>query len=556
MSKHDLAGVLAEVLPEDVQVNARHISTPPIQCEAIFSAPPGEDPETTFCENHFLAVSINRNKKLEEELLVFGVEVLVYTTDRLTTLFVSKADSTGYLHLLAIPPRSSLLRLISTTFLSYLVRARQRPGVRLVVSLFARAQNQYLFPSSSENPGKHVLDDRGLIKWWCRVFDPILREYEAESQAPSRTLSDQAVESMRTSATAYLIVPGCDQFETRAFFPNTVKSDDKGRPRWINSYPLRQICKTPGAPPRCLVPRFPDDPKARFLADLDGELPAVTGNGDCPKPKIPGQWRSVRSLDQFWEMMSFRQECSAGRLVGFLWLVVNPPGLSNEDEHLSPMPRPSEGHQHPQRAASPSSPETTPEQNGEREGVRKGFTRPDARSESHLHGNSSVDPVHQDSTCTRTNSHPFCWPEIGRGEIILTDSDYKNAQDFLLRQDFENEDPSIHSTMTWIREVSSLADILWWGWHVTGKRMISTPTEQSFETNSLMSPVPIRKRRAGDLEDGRMGDNGQGIVNRNPAQSGSLYGSQPVTTKIGDPTESSSTVNLLNANFIRKKRKT
>lgn len=564
MSKHDLAGVLAEVLPEDVQVNVRHISTPPIQCEAIFSAPPGEDPETTFCENHFLAVSINRNKKLEEELLVFGVEVLVYTTDRLTTLFVSKADSTGYLHLLEIPPRSSLLRLISTTFLSYLVRARQRPGVRLVVSLFARAQNQYLFPSSGENSGKHVLDDRGLIKWWCRVFDPILREYEAESQAPSRNLSDQAVESRRTSATAYLIVPGCDRFETRAFFPNTVRSDDKCRPRWINSYPLRQICKTPGAPPRCLVPRFPDDPKARFLADLDDELPAVTGDGDCSKPKIQGQWRSVRSLDQFWEMMSFRQECSAGRLVGFLWLVVNPPGLSNEDKGLNQMPRPLESHQHQQRAASPPSPETHPEQNGEREEVRKGLTRPEkgeesARSGSRLYRNPSrcqtVDPVHKDSTSApRTNSHPFSWPEIGRGEIILTDSDYKNAHDCLLRQDFEHEDPSITSTMAWIREVSSLADILWWGRRVVGKRRISAPAEESFEALSLMSP---KKRRVENREHDWMDDNGHEIVNQDPTEFGSPNGSQTATTKItDDPSESSPGVNLLNANFVRKKRKT
>src|SRR5208282_769802 len=68
-------------------------------------------------------------------------------------------------------------------------------------------------------------------------------------------------------------------------------------------------------PPRCLVPRFPDDPKSRFLDELDGELSISQGKA------VDGEWRSVKTLDQFWEMMAFRQECSAGRLVGFIWIV-------------------------------------------------------------------------------------------------------------------------------------------------------------------------------------------------------------------------------------------
>jgi len=56
---------------------------------------------------------------------------------------------------------------------------------------------------------------------------------------------------------------------------------------------------------RDVIPVFPDDPKARFLDDLktDGQLATTT-------------------LSQFWELMEHRQECSSGRLVGFISLCV------------------------------------------------------------------------------------------------------------------------------------------------------------------------------------------------------------------------------------------
>src|SRR5699024_8014065 len=107
-------------------------------------------------------------------------------------------------------------------------------------------------------------------------------------------LLDRAMESAKSSATAFLIVPGCDKFETRGFFPPTAKSDgDKERPRWVNSFPVRQLCDNPDAPPRCLIPRLPDDPKTRFLTDLDDELPERVEGAD-QKNQSPDQWRSVR----------------------------------------------------------------------------------------------------------------------------------------------------------------------------------------------------------------------------------------------------------------------
>lgn len=557
MSKPDLGDILAEVLPKDVKITLRHISTPPAPCEAIFSAPPGEDPETTFCENHFLTVSINRDDKDEKELIVFGIEVLIYSTDRLTTIFISKADSTGNLRLLRTPPKISLIRVISTTFLSYLVQTRQRPGVRLVLSLFARAQNQYLFPGSIDNVGKHVLDDRGLIKWWCRVADPILREYEPESRSQDKGLLDQRVESVKSSATAYLIVPGCDKFETRAFFPPTAKFDDKEHPRWVNSYPLHQICKNPGAPPRCLVPRFPDDPKSRFLLDLDDELPERTGASDAIKKENAGQWRSVRSLDEFWEMMSFRQECSAGRLTGFLWLVVNPPGVVNSDDiaDKAPRPQPNEADTAASVLPTPEASQTenitavSPEEptekvaastSGVHEPSAKGVQEFDLKKLEH-----DERLPHPSSTSTErpakiepTLSNPFFWPEAGRGHVIFSDNDYKTAIEFLLDQDFENEEVSISSTKAWVSKVASLADTLWWGQHVVGKNINTESAAKPPEAGNLMDTGLVRKRKKEDAEDGKAPSTENGEAN--------LQSAQPVP---------SPSVNVLNASFVRKKKK-
>lgn len=500
-----LGDLLAQILPTNVRLTVRHVSSMPRLCEALFAAPPEESPEATFCENHYLSVSASA---FGREIIIFGMEVLIYTTAQLTTIFVSKADSTGFLHNLELPPKVSLLRLISNAFLSFLVLTRQREGVRLVLSLFARAQNQYLFPGSIHNPGKHVLDDRGLIRWWCRALDPILRQYEPESMSGEK---DCAAESAKSSATAFLIVPGCDKFETSGFFPVSARSDDQARPRWLNMYPRHQLCRDPDAPPRCLIPRFPDDPKTRFLIDLDDELPGPAEDVSVHS----GQWRSVKSLDQFWEMMSFRQECSAGRLVGFLWVVINPPGVVNSI-----------------RAA-----DTRGSQFFEHHG--SGIPQPPRLLESGLsdrsHGQfvSAPQPFGSISDHPKAPAYPnpFYWPEAGRGHVVLSGADYKSAIDFLLEQEFHDEQASIDSTKAWVDKVASLSDQLIWGEDVVGANAAGESTARPTEPNNLMNSGLIRKRKMA-AED-------------NPESLASA-------TAVSQP---ASGVNVLDANIIRKKKK-
>ncbi|KAJ5664845.1 uncharacterized protein N7477_007293 [Penicillium maclennaniae] len=523
-SDGDLGDLLAKILPFGAELTVRHASSIPSPSPALFAAAPGEEPEQTFLESHFLSASVDSPKDDGAEIIVFGMEVLVYTTAHLTTIFVSKADSTGFIHLLELPQRVSVLRLISSTFLSYLARTHQRPGVRLVVSLFARAQNQYLFPGSIENAEKHVLDDRGLIKWWCRAVDPILREHEPESLSKDPKLLNQTVEATKASATAYLIVPGCDRFETRNFFPATARSDAQDRPRWLSSYPLKQMCHDPEAPPRCLVPRLPDDPKTRFLIDLDDELPeSIEGEGAA---HATGQWKSIKSLDQFWEMMSFRQECSAGRLVGFLWLVINPPGLMNSTTMASRTRSFIPDKATSQSNNGPDQCKATPVSESHKEPTDK-----EQPAELHSAPAPSFDrPLVASVPAASMEPNSFYWPEAGRG----------NMMDCVLDH-FYDEKEIVASTKAYVDEVASLADQLTWGKRAIGTHAPQSTSSEFVPMNNLLDSGLIRKRKKSE------GEATTAAAGNSAPQSGSDTQQAP-----SQPTS----VNVLNADLIRKKKRT
>ncbi|KAL4926051.1 H3 histone acetyltransferase RTT109 [Aspergillus undulatus] len=527
----ELGDLLAKVLPTDVKVTIRHVSSTPAATTALFAPSPGEQLEPTFCENHFLSASVTPTDKSDgdgPEIIIFGIEVLVYTTAHLTIIFVSKADSTGHLHLLNAAPKSSILREITNSFLSFLVQTHQRPGVRLVVSLFARSQNQYLFPGSIEIPEKHVLDDRGLIKWWCRALDPILRKYEPESGSQEQEKKHE--ESAHSSATAYLIVPGCDRFETRGFFPPTAKSDDKDRPRWLNAYPLRQLCSKPDAPPRSLVPRFPDDPKTRFLIDLDDELPDPESQ-TSESAESAGQWRSVKSLEQFWEMMSFRQECSAGRLVGFLWLVINPPGVVNTNPMLSTKAGLTEVKDAPgtETESASNAPVSSEQVQTTGAGKESDDTTAPAASE-------------QAKSQQANDGSAFSWPQASRGHAVLSEEDYKAATNFLLGQDFSDEEVSFASTKAFNDKVAALADELWVGQLVVGKNAEEKSTASAPALTPITNTLLVRKRKK---DEGAIAESDQALGGP----------SQPQPQSQPQPAQDAG-VNVLQANLIRKKKKT
>ncbi|PGH12967.1 hypothetical protein AJ79_03940 [Helicocarpus griseus UAMH5409] len=559
MRSPSLRTTIAQAIPKDVKLTIRHLVTSPTSCPPLFASPPGQNDEPTSCEHHFLTVSIHPDAPVESngnngaELFIFGAEVLVFNTANLTTVFVSKADSTGYLYRLKLPPTAkSLMRSISTTFLSHVVSSRQRPGVRLVLSLFARAQNQYLFPGSVQNSHKHILDDRGLIKWWCRAVDPILRGYEPEVKTDGggqiKDQKDRDTEVKTASASAYVIVPGCDKFESRTFFPPTAKSDPQDRPRWLNSYPVRQICGSQAAPPRCQIPRFPDDPKARFLTDLDDEIP------DIANETSSGQWRSIKTIDQFWEMMAFRQECSSGRLVGFLWVVINPPGLLNSVPMASSSSQNTED-QHSLGLESKSVDKVLSKEIGESLVSDTKPTEPRGDScgnPQYKQNESSVSSQPQDISANKNNQmYPAnTQPENDDGTIILSNESYQHLMNLLVELDFDNEEAAIKSSDSWVSKLSTIIGRSDHGETIVGEYQYSeASTQQPSGASNLLSGGLIRKRKkdSGDTE-APSGDSGTG--SNTPSAAEAATGKGHDGAQITTPT-----INVLNASMIRKKKK-
>lgn len=473
-------------LPLGCDFQIHYLTTPLTQCPALFSPPPSKKPEKTWCESHFLTVSIKGTSTQAKPIQVFGIEVLHYVTKHLTTLFVSKADSTGYLYLLGLQRGlPSPFKLIIRQFLQHLVNRRKRSGVRLVISLFARSQNQYLFPGSVENSHKHVLDDRRLIKWWCDVLDDVFSLLWAPSDAASPTLP-----------LGFLKVPGCDQYETATFYPKSEQNPREKSPlRWSGTYPLHLLSQDHSTPERCLIPRFPDDPKARFLIDLDDELPDPENTTTSSPVKVgeEGRWRSVRSLDQFWDMMSFRQECSAGRLVGFIWGVITEPEgdktsfsedeepssrvspsaklnqalptpLQSQSGELRPVPTESPLNASPaEEVIMPPSPRTP---TGQQEGVHKSPNTEKTPSKNRL-----KQSVHDEKPLWLELASSD-WTEPDPGPLMLSEKDYQRMMNLLLKQDYANTDVATKSTGAWINAVAVAANVSEWGWPVHGRSKI------------------------------------------------------------------------------------
>jgi len=306
-SRSAIATALSSLLPSDLTISLYHIATSPGKTKPLFAPAPGKKPSSTTLESHFIAIS-------HDDVLVFAIELLVYTLvhtgERI--VFVSKADSSGYLPFSAASyatsacgARISLVRSVAETAVRIVLDGAKtaNPAAKVTVSLFARSQSAYLFPNSFENKNKHILEDRGLIAWWCRVLDPVFQQYSAATTG---------------GAKAYLLVPGFDRLQTKKLFPT---HDTGGKTEWIVGHPLK-IDPERDLLVREIIPYFPDDPKARFLDELNGDG-ATKKNGKTQRAK---QWAGITTVEHFWDLMSMRSECSGGRCVGFMWVVVEGDG--------------------------------------------------------------------------------------------------------------------------------------------------------------------------------------------------------------------------------------
>lgn len=258
--------------------NLLHLKTKRRRCRRLIYRPnrraDGEQ-EVDYVTSHLLVLEL-------DGLALFAMEAFVYESEeageRVSTLFVAKADTTGHYYREDEAPFS--VRRATTGLMRGLLRYYVPPGDRVRVCLFAKAEQQYLFPLSSHNPKKHVLNDAALVKWWLRVLEPLRTEF-------------------RTLHKARLQIPGEDASAIQLYFPRDSRlpwqvgdvfwSDDEESSR---RYPAVEC-----------IPRFPDDPKKRFLEFLVAEKRAKR-----------------TSRGQFWLELQSRQEFRLGSVVGIVGL--------------------------------------------------------------------------------------------------------------------------------------------------------------------------------------------------------------------------------------------
>lgn len=298
-----LNDLLSSVLPANQQFKFLSLQTIPIETHTVVT-PDRYDKRVakrTIKTQHFFSL-------FHQEKVFFSLEVYVYITlwgemdaDRL--VFVSKADTNGYCDtkISIRDVTKALLKFILSIDPNYYlqkVKPIERPykkmNIKLItpastpaeslktlagrlkqfgstklnesvssfyqqdfyhsftcsrkiltkICLFTRPASQYLFPDSSKNTKKHILNGEELLKWWGSILDSLLVDY------------------FQNGTQAKLRIPGED--------PARVKLYLRGM-----KYPLWQVGDifTPNEKSLAVysIPLFPDDPKARFIHQLAEE---------------------------------------------------------------------------------------------------------------------------------------------------------------------------------------------------------------------------------------------------------------------------------------------
>lgn len=151
---------------------------------------------------------------------------------------IEKLDTSGEL-----TARVPLARSLVAGYLQSLHPYRNALGVASVgVHLFARAQPEYLFAQSQRNPGKRMLRDMALVKWWCRALQFALPYASTEP------------------TTAHCVVPGSINRECKSWFPSEKDATAGVVWKWGLPYSLH-------ARAHDSVLQFPDDPITRLMTE-------------------------------------------------------------------------------------------------------------------------------------------------------------------------------------------------------------------------------------------------------------------------------------------------
>jgi regulator of Ty1 transposition protein 109 len=324
-------------LPGTREFHLHVLVSSPRKCSSLF---PFANPRPRTYLQDILILLSEQATPDAPHLFVTAIEASIYNTSRSPTATLAK------------------------TLITYYADPVTRPinAEHLWIHLFARAQGQYLFPNSSEFAGKRPLSDIQLCSWWKRILGGVAREVDIRTKS-------------KGTVRLYYVLPGYSEEEaTRSLnFASTSIASSSTSPlhQWIYGHPYSQSDIPLPCPSNAeddiplnlgqFIPSFEDDPKNRFMDEIayttEGEGvkspqrkrsrttsgPSVLPTSDVDSKKddrtrAPGDLEKV-TPDEFWERMSFRQECIAGAVTGFFVMGVSSTSLQKDmyESSISPL---------------------------------------------------------------------------------------------------------------------------------------------------------------------------------------------------------------------------
>lgn len=267
---HCIKRLLESDLPLGEKFTIAHIRSPPQKCRKLIFTRSSDLRLDTLTSHCYLLI--------HKSLACVALEILTYESPDVFTIFVSKADTSGHYYGSGELNTMSILR----NMIRSVTRNYSPVNKKIRVCLFAKAESQYLFLGSSKNPRKHILSDSQLLKWWIKCLDGLRDEFDS-------------IEENKCT----LAIPGITNArETASYFPPSPKLPwQAGDIFWVTPH----IEEDESALAVQRIPRFPDDPKSRFL--------------DC----IVADKRAKKvTRKQFWMEMQSRQEFLLGKSAGII----------------------------------------------------------------------------------------------------------------------------------------------------------------------------------------------------------------------------------------------
>lgn len=257
-------------LPAEEKFTLVHICSSPQRCRKLVFTRSSDFSLDTLTSHFYLLI--------HKDMACIALEVMTYESRDIFTIFVSKADTSGHYYGSGKLNTMSILQ----DMIRSIARNHSPANKRVRICLFAKSEKQYLFLGSAKNSRKHILTDSQLLRWWIRCLDGLCDEFD--SIVPDKcTLLIPGISNLRETASYF---PPSSKLPWRAgdIFWDTPQMEDDD-----SAWAVRRI------------PRFPDDPKSRFL--------------DC----IVADKRAKKvTRKQFWLEMQSRQEFLLGKSVGFI----------------------------------------------------------------------------------------------------------------------------------------------------------------------------------------------------------------------------------------------